>query len=105
MSFEGRHYSVPFRVVGRTVEVRGAAQHVVVLAEGREIAQHTRHTAARLVLVPAHYDGESTTAVRAPTPLGRRAHLQLAGISGLPAPSAVARPMRAYIALVEEACR
>lgn len=105
VSFEGRRYSVPFRVVGRTVEVRGAAQHVVVLSEGREIARHARHTAARLVLVPAHYDGESTTAVRAPTPLGRRAHLQLAGIAGLPAPSAVARPMSAYIALVEEACR
>ena len=72
VSFEGRRYSVPFRVVGRTVEVRGAAQHVVVLAEGREIARHARHTAARLVLVPAHYDGESTAAVRAPTPLGRR---------------------------------
>ena len=105
VSFEGRRYSVPFRAVGRTVEVRGTAQHVVVLAEGREVARHARHTTARLVLVPAHYEGESTPAVRAPTPLGRRAHLQLAGISGLPAPSAVARPMSAYIALVEEACR
>ena len=102
VSFEGRRYSVPFRVVRRTVEVRGTAQHVVVLAEGREVARHARHTAARLVLVSGHYDGASTAAVRAPTPLGRRAQLQLAG---LPSPSAVARPMSAYIALVEEACR
>jgi transposase len=113
VSFEGRRYSVPFASVGRTVEVRGTAHHVVVIAEGRELARHARHTAARLVLTPAHYDGESTAAVRAPTPLGRRAQLQLAalpGLPGLPTPAAVVRPLSAYIALVEdaihaEACR
>jgi transposase len=105
VSFEGRRYSVPFAAVGRIVEVRGTAQDVVILAEGRELARHARHTAARLVLHAAHYEGESTATVRAPTPLGRRAQLQLAGISGLPAPSAVARPLSDYIALVEEACR
>lgn len=105
VSFEGRRYSVPFLSVGRVVEVRGTAQHVVVLAEGRVVARHARHTAARLVLVPAHYEGESTATVRAPTPLGRRAQLQLAGIPGLPTPATVARPLSAYIALVEEACR
>jgi len=110
VSFEGRRYSVPFASVGRTVEVRGTAQHVVIMAEGRELARHARHTAARLVLTPTHYDGESTSAVRAPTPLGRRAQLQLAGIPGLPTPATVARPLDAYIALVEdaihrEACR
>jgi transposase len=105
VSFEGRRYSVPFAVVGRTVEVRGTAQHVVILAEGRELARHARHTAARLVLTATHYDGESTTAVRAPTPLGRRAQLQLAGMPGLPTPATIARPLSAYIALVEEACR
>lgn len=105
VSFESRRYSVPFASVGRTVEVRGTAQHVVVLAEGRELARHARHTAARLVVTPTHYDGESTTAVRAPTPLGRRARLQLAALPGLPTPAAVVRPLSAYIALVEEACR
>jgi transposase len=105
VSFEGRRYSVPFASVGRTVEVRGTAQHVVILAEGRELARHARHTAARLVLTATHYDGESTTAVRAPTPLGRRAQLQLAGLPGLPTPATIARPLSAYIALVEEACR
>jgi transposase len=105
ISFEGRRYSVPFASAGRTVEVRGTARHVVVVAEGRELARHARHTAARLVLTPAHYDGESTAAVRAPTPLGRRAQLQLAALPGLPTPTAVVRPLSAYIALVEEACR
>lgn len=105
VSFEGRRYSVPFTAVGRTVEVRGTAQHVVILAEGRELARHARHTAARLVLTPTHYEGESTPTVRAPTPLGRRAQLQLAGVPGLPMPATVARPLSAYVALVEEACR
>ena len=105
VSFDGRRYSAPFVSVGRVVEVRGTAQHVVVLAEGREVARHARHTAARLLLVSAHYDGDSTAAVRAPTPLGRRAQRQLAAIPGLPAPATVARPLSAYIALVEEACR
>jgi transposase len=105
VSFEGRRYSVPFASAGRTVEVRGTAQHVVILAEGHELARHARHTAARLLLAPAHYEGESTATVRAPTPLGRRARLQLAGLPGLPTPAMVARPLSAYIALVEEACR
>ena len=105
VSFDGRRYSVPFVSVGRVVEVRGTAQHVVILAEGREVARHARHTAARLMLVSAHYDGESTATVRAPSPLGRRAQLQLAAIPGLPTPATVARPLSAYIALVEEACR
>lgn len=105
VSFEGRRYSVPFVSVGRIVEVRGTAQHVVVLAEGREVARHARHTAARLILVAGHYDGASTATVRAPTPLGRRAQLQLAALPGLPTPATVARPLRDYVALVEEACR
>lgn len=125
VSFEGRRYSVPFAWVGRPVEVRGTARHVVVLGDGRELARHARHTAHRLVLEPAHYEGDSTAAVQAPTPLGRRARLQLeqgpvhgpapsapghapvatrfAGVPGLPAPSAVARPLSAYVALVDRA--
>jgi hypothetical protein len=93
------------------VEVRGTAQQVVIVADGHELARHARHTAARLVLVATHYEGASTATVRAPTPLGRRAQLQLAGVAGvasvagLPAPAAVARPLEAYIALVAEACR
>jgi len=105
IAFEGRRYSVPFGAVGRVVEVRGTAQHVVVLAEGREIARHARHTAARLVLVSGHYDGESTATVRAPTPLGRRAQRQLAGLPGLPTPATVARPLDAYVALVDDVLR
>ncbi|MDB4874063.1 MAG: hypothetical protein JWM41_509 [Gemmatimonadetes bacterium] len=102
VSFEGRRYSVPFAWVGRSVEVRGTAAHVVVLAAGAEVARHARHTAARTVLVPAHYDGESTPTVRAPTPLGRRAALQLASLpAGFPSPASVHRPLSDYVALVD----
>lgn len=105
VSFEGRRYSVPFAAIGRTVEVRGTASHVVILAERRELARHARHTDARLVLTPAHYEGASTPTVRAPTPLGRRARLQLGAWPGLPTPATVGRPLDAYVTLVEEACR
>jgi transposase len=98
VAFESRRYSVPFAWITRMVEVRGTAQHVVMLADGQEIARHPRRTAARLLLEPTHYEGPSTATVRAPTPLGRRARLQL---SALPAPSALRRPLADYVALVD----
>jgi transposase len=98
VSFEGRRYSVPFAWIDRVVEVRGTAQQVVLLAEGVEIARHNRHTAARLVLVPSHYDGPSTASVRAPTPLGRRARAQLAS---LPGAARIARPLADYVLLLD----
>jgi len=105
VAFEGRRYSVPFVWVGRTVEVLGTAHHVVIHAVDQEVARHPRHTARRLVLDPAHYDGDSTATVLAPPPLGRRGRQQLAHWEGLPEPAAVARPLAAYIALVEEVAR
>jgi len=80
LSFEGLRYSVPFAWVGRTVEVRGTTQHVVVWAEGHELARHPRHTLERLVIDERHYVGTSTATVLAPTPLGQRARQQLATI-------------------------
>lgn len=102
VAFEGRRYSVPFAWVGRSIEVRGTAQAVVLLANGAEIARHPRHTTRRLVLEPAHYEGPSTPTVLAPVPLGARARLQLAA---LPEAGQIARPLHEYITLVEEACR
>ena len=71
VSFEGRRYSVPFRFVGERVEVRGCAECVQVLAEGRVQIEHPRHTAERLLIDPSCYEGESTRQVVAPPPLGR----------------------------------
>lgn len=71
VSFEGRQYSVPFAHVGTAVEVRGCAHTVQVLARNQIVAVHRRHTAERLLLEPAHYEGASTDRVVAPPPLGR----------------------------------
>ena len=71
VAFEGRQYSVPFAHVGERVEVRGCAGTVQVLKDCRVVATHRRHTPARLVIDPAHYEGPSTARVLAPPPLGR----------------------------------
>jgi transposase len=109
VSFEGRRYSVPFLWVGRQVEVLGTLKHVVIRAGGQEVARHPRGSRELLVLDPDHYEGESTDQVIRPTPLGHRARLQMAGLSGpsrsalylLPDPCQVARPLDAYVQLVE----
>jgi transposase len=69
--FEGRQYSVPFRLIGERVEVRGAAGAVQILKACAEVARHPRGTDRRLVVDPRHYDGPGTERVIAPPPLGR----------------------------------
>ncbi len=102
VAFEGRRYSVPFAWVGRTLEIRGTVRHVVIHGEGREVARHPRHTARRLVIDEAHYEGPSTPTVLAPVPLGLRARLQLAA---LPEARQLARPLSEYLTLLAEASR
>jgi len=71
VSFEGRQYSVPFRLIGQTAEVRGIAGAVQVLKNCEVVAEHPRGTAARLLIDQTHYDGPSDDRVIAPPPLGR----------------------------------
>jgi transposase len=99
VSFEGRRYSVPFHLIGRTVEVRGAAGEVHVLSETEVVAVHVRHTKELMVIDPAHYEGEATERVLPPTPLGRMGK-RLQEIAML-APEQ--RPMDLYAALAEVA--
>jgi hypothetical protein len=99
VNFEGRQYSVPFRYLGRRVEVRGCAGRVQVLADGLIIAEHPRGTAQRLVTDPSHYDGPSTREILAPPPLGRMG-TRLAEIAAM-VPER--RPVDLYAALVEVA--
>ena len=109
ISFEGRRYSVPFTWIGRRVEVWGTLNHVVIRGEGEEVARHARGTRQRLLIDPGHYEGASTDRVERPTPLGRRAQLQMAGLSSssrkalLDAPERerIARPLDAYVQIVE----
>lgn len=71
VSFEGRRYSVPFRFVGKQVEVRGCAGRVQIVADAALVAEHERHTPHLLVVDLAHFEGEPTAEVLPPLPLGR----------------------------------
>jgi len=68
VSFEGRSYSVPFRLCGQRLEVRGCCELVQVLHDGQVVAEHPRGTERRLLIDPAHYEGEVTDRVAVPLP-------------------------------------
>jgi hypothetical protein len=95
--FEGRQYSVPFRLIGETVEVRGVAGAVQILKACAEVARHPRGTDRRLVVDPRHYDGPDTERVIAPAPLGRMGR-RLQEILEMPVEK---RPLDLYAALAE----
>ncbi|MCU0636101.1 MAG: IS21 family transposase [Gemmatimonadaceae bacterium] len=103
--FEGRQYSVPFAWIGRDGEVIGTAHHVEIRGDGHELARHPRHTAARLVLDPAHYDGPSTARVLAPPPLGHRGRWQVDGVLPGLGTHQLQRGVDAYAQLMEETRR
>jgi transposase len=71
VAFEARHYSVPFPHIGSRVEVRGCARSVQIYKDCGLIASHPRGTPARLIIDQRHYDGQGTSRVAAPPPLGR----------------------------------
>jgi hypothetical protein len=97
--FEGRSYSVPFRLLGREVEVFGCAGQVEIYHQASRVALHPRGTAERIVLDPSHYEGQASEGVQAPAPLGRMGR-RLAEISAM-APEQ--RPLDLYAALAEAA--
>lgn len=99
ISFEDRTYSVPFVLCGRAVEVRGCADVVQVLHEGRVVAEHPRGSRQRIVLDPAHYEGPGDACVRPPVPLGRMGR-RLQEIALQPVEC---RPIDLYAALAEVA--
>jgi hypothetical protein len=70
VSFEGRHYSVPFGLVGRSVSVRGCETTVEIYSGTKCVAAFPRHTECRSLIDQAHYEGRSTDEVTAPVPLG-----------------------------------
>jgi transposase len=97
VNFEGRSYSVPFRLCGLAVEVRGCSCVVQVWHDGQVVARHARNTPQRLLIDPAHYDGESDDRVIAPVPLGRMGQ-RLQEILEQPVER---RPLDLYAALAE----
>jgi len=95
--FEGRVYSVPFRLCGLAVEVRGCGAVVQVWHDGQVVAEHPRRTQERLLLDPSHYDGEADERVIPPVPLGRMGR-RLQEILEMPVEQ---RPLDLYAALAE----
>jgi transposase len=99
VNFEGRAYSVPFRLCGLSVEARGCAATVQVVHEGRVVAEHPRASRERVVLDPAHYEGPGDERVAPPVPLGRMGR-RLQEIVSQPVER---RPLDLYAALAEVA--
>ncbi len=99
VSFEGRTYSVPFRLCGRHVEVRGCVGVVQVWYDGQVVAEHPRHTQERLLLDPSHYEGPGDARMAPPVPLGQMGR-RLQEILELPVQQ---RPLDLYAALAEVA--
>ncbi|MFG0253188.1 MAG: IS21 family transposase [Phycisphaerales bacterium JB038] len=99
VNFEGRQYSVPFALCGRSVEVRGCVDEVQVLTPSAVVARHPRGTKERIVIDPAHFEGEATQDMLPPLPLGRMGR-KLAEIAAL---ELERRPIDLYAALAEVA--
>ncbi len=89
----------PFHLLGQSVEVRGCAGVVQVLADTEIVAVHQRGTPQRVVIDPSHYEGPSTTEVQAPMPLGRMG----TRIAEIAAMIPERRPLDLYAALAEAA--
>jgi transposase len=99
VNFEGRTYSVPFTLCGLLVEVRGCAEVVQIVHNGRVVAEHPRRSRERLQINPAHYEGPGDARVDRPVPLGRMGR-RLVEIVMQPVDQ---RPLDLYAALMEVA--
>jgi transposase len=97
--FEDRAYAVPFVYSGQSVEVRGCAGRVQILAEGRVVQEYPRGTAERILLDASCYEGEATDRVAPPPPLGKMGR-RLLEIYELPVEQ---RPLDLYDALAQVA--
>jgi transposase len=97
--FENRCYPVPFQHVGEMVEVRGCADSVQILAEGRIVREYPRHTEERVLIDPRCYEGEATDRVLASPPLGKMGR-RLQKLAAIPVER---RPLDLYQALSEVA--
>jgi transposase len=95
--FEGREYPVPFRYVGRRVEVRGCAGRVQIVCDDEIVREHPRHTDELVLVDPSCYEGEATERVLPPPRLGKMGR-KLAELYALPVEQ---RPLDLYAALAE----
>jgi len=99
VQFEGRRYAVPFEYAFGSVEVRGCAGKVQILAGGRVVREYPRGTKERILIDPSCYEGEATDRVLPPPPLGRMGR-RLQELLETPVEK---RPIDLYAALAEVA--
>ena len=99
VAFEGRRYSVPFCWIGQRVEVRGCVRQVQFYAGGTIVAEHPRFGRERIVIDPAHYEGEATETILPPMPLGKMGRR----LQEIVAMAPEQRPLDLYAALAEVA--
>ena len=99
VAFEGRQYTVPFQYVGRPVEVRGCANTVQILSDGRVLREYPRHTEQRVLIDRTCYEGDATDEILPPVPLGKMGR-KLVEIAEM---SPEKRPVDLYAALAEVA--
>ena len=71
--FDGRTYAVPFRYMNQRLEVRGCAEVIQIVDsnQGKLVQAYPRYTESRLLIDQDCYEGDSTTTVARPKPLGK----------------------------------
>ena len=99
VSFEGRTYGAPYRFWRRSLEVRGCAEVVQLVADGEVVDEYPRHTEERLLLHPENYNHDERADCPAPLPLGKLG----SRIQELIDTPVEERPLDLYAALAEVA--
>jgi hypothetical protein len=81
VSVDTNRYSVPFTLIGQTVEVRRRAGHLMIFHRGAQVAEHPElHGRHQLRLLPEHGPGASARTAR---------RIQSTRLSRAPAPPAL----------------
>lgn len=101
IKFDGRTLSVPFQLVGKSVEARRCAEQIQIidLQTSTIVKTWPRDSECRLFIDQECYEGESTPEVLAPKPLGRMGK-RLMELAAMPVEQ---RPVDLYAALAEVA--
>lgn len=99
VNFEGRSYGLPYRYWRQTVEVKGCAHTVQILAEGQVVREYQRKSKERILFHSVDYDEDLNADCPRPLPLGKMG-TRIQEIYDTPVEE---RPIDLYAALTEVA--
>ena len=71
VNFDGHQYTIPFKLMGRMVEMRGAGKEVLALYDGKVVKRYPRKTRTKSLIENNDFEGEGDDRVSRPTPLGK----------------------------------